>query len=512
MGTRTIIDMPLNRAEGDLEIRVEVDDGVVTDAWSAGTMYRGFENIMTGRGALDGLVITPRICGICTTSHLTAAVLALESLLGVQPPDQAIRLRNVALMTEHVQSDIRQAVLMYMVDFANAAHAGNPLHEEAVRRFAPLKGDKCINVIRETKKVLEIIAIIGGQWPHSSFMVPGGVVHFPERSDIIRCRHILQRYRGWYEHQVLGCSIERWRDIGSADQLYAWCEENASQNDSIVGFFLRFCRSAGLDAIGMGAGGYLSFGGLDMPRKTRVKGSRGKLIPAGFHHGGKGHRFDQARIAEHIASSWFEGYDGGLHPSEGLTRPYASGNEGGRYSWAKAPRYDGHPAETGPLAEMMVAGSELFADLTATIGPSAMVRELARLVRPAFLLEAIELWLEEIQQNDKTEFYVPPLDIPDGSGVGLIQAARGALGHWVSISRGRIDRYQIVTPTSWNGSPRDSAGRRGPWEEALIGTAVRDPANPVEVGHVIRSFDPCLVCSVHTLTAGRSLGRAVFGV
>jgi uptake hydrogenase large subunit len=113
------INIPINRAEGDLEVKVEVEDGVVREAYSVGTLYRGFEAMMQGRGALDGLVMTPRICGICSITHLTAAAMALDRIAGVTPPDNALRLRNLALMVETVQSDVRQSILMFMVDFTN---------------------------------------------------------------------------------------------------------------------------------------------------------------------------------------------------------------------------------------------------------------------------------------------------------------------------------------------------------------------------------------------------------
>ena len=113
----------------------------------------------------------------------------------------------------------------------------------------------------------------------------------------------------------------------------------------------------------------------------------------------------------------------------------------------------------------------------------------------------MEQWLAEITPDGT--FYVPAPAITDGAGVGTTEAARGALGHWVKIADGQIAHYQIITPTAWNGSPRDSDDVRGPWEEALLGTPVRDPANPVELGHVVRSFDPCLVCTVHTIQHGR---------
>ncbi len=512
MGERRILDIPLNRAEGDLEIRVEVADGVVVDAWSAGTMYRGIENLLIDRGALDGLVITPRVCGICSTTHLTAAVRALDDASGAKIPGDAVRLRNVALMAEHIQSDIRQAVLMYMVDFAVSAYRAHPMFDEAVARYTPLRGSSCIETLQQTKKLLDIIGLIGGQWPHSSYMVPGGVVHAPDRIGLMRCRQIVRDFRSWYEQKVLGCSVERWREVGTAAGLDAWLEENPSQRDSEVGFFLRFARQAGLTGLGRGHGNFLSFGALDLPADTRVKAPSATLIAAGFIQNGALAPFDQGEVTEHIASSWFEGYEGGLHPFEGLTRPYASGPDGGRYSWAKAPRYRGLPAETGPLAEFLMAGNPLFSDLVGRGGPDAVIRELARLVRPASLMDALDTWLEELLQAETVELYNPPGEITDGRGAGLTQAARGALGHWITLSGGRIERYQIITPTAWNASPRDSAGIRGPWEEALLGTPIADPDNPVAVGHVIRSFDPCLVCSVHAVRGGQSLGRATLQV
>jgi hydrogenase large subunit len=131
------------------------------------------------------------------------------------------------------------------------------------------------------------------------------------------------------------------------------------------------------------------------------------------------------------------------------------------------------------------------------MGSSAFVRELARLTRPAELIPAMKQWIMELDPQEK--FYTHSSNITDGEGFGLTQASRGALGHWVSISNKKINHYQIITPTAWNGSPRDADSIRGPWEEALIHTTVKDSENPVEIGHVVRSFDPCLVCAVHAI-------------
>ncbi len=506
------INIPLNRAEGDLEIKVTVEDGIVTEAWSAGTMFRGFEEMMRGRGALDGLVVTPRVCGICSLTHLTAAAEALDAISSTVPPDNARRLRNLALMVETIQSDVRQAVLMFMVDFANHdAYHDHPLGEEAQSRYSPLKGRVAVEVIRETKRLLQVVGIIGGQWPHTSFMVPGGVTSIPEIAKILQCRIILERFCHWFERSILGCTLERWHEIQSLHDLDAWIDENPSHHDSEVGFFIRFARQAGLDSLGKGPNRFLSYGNFTLPEDTAAKGVNGRLTGAGFATGRMVVPFHPEKITEDISHSWFEQGTEPAHPFAGRTQPYASGQSGQLYSWIKAPRYGGEVIETGPLAEMVIDKNPLFQDMVIKNGPNVLTRELARLVRPAYLLGTMATWVNELLNKHEDDFYHPVKSIPDGEGAGMIQAARGALGHWVKIRDEKIIHYQIITPSSWNGSPRDENGNRGAWEEALIGTPIKNIHNPVEAGHVVRSFDPCLVCAVHCLHKGKKKGSVNIG-
>lgn len=507
------INIPLNRAEGDLEIKVDMEDGVITEAWSAGTLYRGFEGMMQGRGALDGLVVTPRVCGICSITHLNAATEALEAIVGIAPPDNARRLRNLALMVETMQSDVRQAILMFMVDFANRdAYHDHPLGYEAHQRYQPLAGHAALAVIRESKLLVQVLAMIGGQWPHTSFMVPGGVTSIPESSKLLQCSLVVDRFQSWYEKSILGCSLERWLAVRSSDDLAAWLDESPAHRDSDVGFFLRFCRLAGLDTMGKGPNRFLSYGNLPLPAETGLQGSGGRLMAAGCAVGTTVFPLQAAKITEDVSHSWYEQGGDPLHPFSGKTKPYASGQGGRFYSWVKAPRYGGEVVETGPLAEMLIDGNPLFHSLITENGPNVMVRQLARLVRPARLLAPVKTWLDELQVKRHESFYQSVKSIPDGQGAGMIEAARGALGHWVKIQDEKISQYQIITPTAWNGSPRDEQGVRGAWEEALIGTPIKDVRNPVEAGHVVRSFDPCLVCAVHCLEKGEQKGTVRIGL
>lgn len=500
------VQIPVNRVEGDLEVRVQIDDGVVTEAWSIGTLYRGFENLLVGRAPMDALVITPRICGLCSVSHLSAAARALDALTSARPTPNAIRIRNLALMVEDVQNDIRQAILMFAPDFASAAYAGRPFHDEAVERYEPLRGTSVVAAINATRHLLEIVAILGGQWPHSAFIVPGGVVSRPAVADLVQCRMVLRELTQFYERQILGCSLDRWREVTSAAKLDSWLEERSEHATGDIGTLLRLCRAVGADSWGGGHETYISFGGFDLPESPSGEpdgpGDQ-QLVRAGFASPEGIEPLDPAQVTEDVIHSWYTD-TGPRHPAEGVTSPYATGDEGDRYSWGKTVRYRGRPAETGALAQAVVAGDPLITDLLARHGgATAAVRELARLARPARMLEVMDRWLGDMVANGR-EYFAEPGSVRDEAACGLLDAARGALGHWCEVADGKISRYQIIAPTTWNASPRDAEGVRGPWEEAVVGTPVRDPKSPVEVGHVIRSFDPCMVCCVHAVTDGRS--------
>jgi len=490
----------MNRVEGDLEITIELEDDVVIDARSAGTMYRGFENFMVGRAPLDGLVITPRICGICSTSHLYAAASALDMHFNVDVPCHAAWVRNITAMTEMLQNDFRQAFLLFMPDFTDTAYEEEPLYADMVKRYAPLEGSSVRQAIDETRRILEIISILGGQWPHSSFMVPGGVVSMPSNNELNRCAYLLNNFKQWYEHQVLGCNLERWQAVQTKADLISWIKESETHLKSDLGYFIRFAAKAGLHKIGKGHGNFISFGmpGLEIESERQTRVGQIPLTVGGFFSDNRLSSMNQENITEDVSHSWFASSGTSQHPYQGQSSPYATGSEDLRYSWAKAPRYKGMPAETGPLAEMVISSNPLFIDFIQLDGPSAFLRELARLVRAATVIPAVERCIKNAISTPG-QYYIDHGEIENQLGHGLVEAPRGALGHWVKIKDNKISSYQIITPTAWNASPRDADGVRGPWEEALVGTRVKNPENPLEIHHVVRSFDPCLVCTVHAI-------------
>jgi hydrogenase large subunit len=506
---RVELNIDINRTEGDLELKLALEDNVVVDAWTVGTLYRGFEQIMIGRSPRDAMVMTPRVCGICGTAHLYCSVLALEQAWNLAVPAQATRIRNLCLTAEGLQSDIRQTFLYFTPDLCHPHYRDQPWFEQAVAAFEPFKGTVHRQTLALTRKIVGIVAIFGGQWPHSSYMLPGGVVAPAEPKRLLATRAILDEAQQWVEQHLLGMSLDAWLAIETADDYFA-ALESGPHRDSALGLMTRVCRALDLHRQGQGTPHMLSFGGHCDPAQWGP-GNESRIWPDGVLDADTGtiKALDKARISEHVRHSWFRPYPGGdasRHPFEGETVPdYQPASD--RYTWAKAPRYGDKVMQTGPLAELIIAGDKLLADLNRREGSGAWLRQFARVRRVAYELVQARATVDEMARHlQEPHFVQPPAGSEvDGQGYGLVMAARGALGHWVRIVDGVIDKYQIITPTAWNASPRDSAGRRGHWEQSLIGLRVRDLDDPIEIGHIIRSHDPCLVCTVHMVDTGKRL-------
>lgn len=501
---RIELNIDLNRVEGDLEIRLIVDDGTVVEARTVGTLYRGFEQILVGRSPRDAMVITPRVCGICGTAHLYSAVLALEQVWAVPVPPNATRIRNLCLLVEGIQSDLRQTFLFFTPDFCVPGYQAHPLFDEVMAAFEPFKGIVHRETLITTRQTLRIVAELGGQWPHSSYMLPGGVTFAPDMRKLMACRAVLSATQTWYETRVIGTSLEKWLALDTVEAFFAWLDQHAT---SALGLLSRFARSLELHRLGVGSSNLLSFGsGCDPERWGPPYDAH--LSPSGFYNADSGQieALDHLRINEHVRHSWFRPYAEGLHPWEGETVPdYKPHSD--RYTWAKAPRYGDKVVQTGPLAELVIGGDTLMNALFASEGGSAWLRQIARVRRAGVALVQARQMLDELAAHlGEPHFLAPAAGAErDGQGYGMVMAARGALGHWISIRDGVIDRYQIITPTAWSASPRDSSGQPGHWEQSLVGLKVSDAEDTAQIGHIIRSHDPCLVCTVHFLGTGKKL-------
>lgn len=498
---------PITRIEGHLKIETEIEDGVVKDARSTGNLFRGLEIILRGRDPRDAQVITQRICGVCPQSHGMAAALCLDSAFGLgdKIPDNARLMRNLIQGTHVTQDHILHFYHLAALDYVDVAdvakYTGKDSELNSVKDFigrgqlGPFlpryEGDYRLPVevnqmaaahylqaLDVRRMGHEAVAIFSGKIPHSVGIVPGGVTDVPTVDKITAFLWKVKKLQDFVDNVYI------------PDVL------------AVAGAYSDYLE------IGAGCGNLLSYGGYDLqgddPDLTRRKRlfKQGTVSAADLEL----HELDMSFVTEGVKHSWYEDSSAPKHPSHGETKP-AYGKPGA-YSWIKAPRYDGRVYEVGPLARICtsyVAGDpeitrlvdwglgELKAPKSALF--SVMGRHLARAICAKVIADNLEKWLLELKPGEPT---YAEYEIPDESaGMGLVEGARGALGHWIEIKDKKIANYQAVVPTTWNASPRDDKGTPGPMEQALIGTKVRDKDNPFELVRIVRSFDPCLACAIH---------------
>lgn len=524
--TQTLDISPVGRVEGDLDVRVDIEDGVVVNAWTQAELFRGFEVILRGKDPQAGLVVTPRACGICGASHLTCASWALDTAWGTEVPRNAILARNIGQLSESLQSLPRHHYALFMIDMVNKNYKDSKYFEEAVRRYSPFTGVNYEIGVTLSARPVEIYALFGGQWPHSSYMVPGGVMCAPTLTDVTRSWGILEHFRkNWIEPVWLGCSMERYEEIKTYEDFLNWLDEKPEHANSDLGMFWKMSMDVGLDKFGVGCGRYVTWGYLpneDKYQKPTIAGRNAAMwMPSGTYDAANDvHKLmEQGFCREDMAHAWYE-ESGPTHPFDRVTKPISKNppDFNGKYSWATAVSHqDLGRLEAGPLARQLVYGGNhteswqhhdgLVLDMYKKMGgASVLLRHFARMHEFKAIYRHIEHCLREFKLNDP--WYIKPRE-KDGQGWGATEAIRGALCHWIDVKDGKIKNYQIIAPTTWNVGPRNSANARGPIEEALVGTPIKDPSDPVEVGHVARSYDSCLVCTVHAHDAktGKELAR-----
>ncbi|SFJ08888.1 nickel-dependent hydrogenase large subunit [Celeribacter neptunius] len=474
--TTTLLVGPFNRVEGDLEIRLEVAEGRVTAAYANSPMFRGFESMLRGKGPMDALTLTPRICGICSISQSMAAALALADLAGAEMIPNGSRVAQLLHMVENVSDHLMHFNLFFMPDFARPIYADRPWHGRTVERFTAVHGSALKRATEARAQLLHIVGLLGGKWPHTLAIQPGGVTRAPTARDKVRIGADLAAFRAYLEEVVIGAPLEVLLELTQIEQLNGW-------QTGDFGLFLEISDNLMLQTSGVGEHRYLSFGAYPTPEGRRFvpgilrDGTAGELEPAG--------------IIEDLSHSWMLGPD--AHPLHGQTLPDEDMREDA-YSWCKAPRLRGESFETGALARQAIDGHPLALALSKE--GSVRARVAGRLLELARTQVEMERLLAEI---DPREPFMRHVKLPqDGEGVGLVEAARGALGHWFRVERGEITSYQIIAPTTWNFSPRDRSNIPGPVEAALVGAPVQPGEDtPIAVQHIVRSFDPCMVCTVH---------------
>jgi hydrogenase large subunit len=557
MTERIVID-PVTRIEGHLRIELEVKDGAVTEAYSSGTMVRGFELILKGRDPRDAWAFTERACGVCTTVHALASVRTVEDALGITVPPNAELVRNLMFCAQYMQDHVVHFYHLHALDWVDVVSAlgANPAETSSIAKSIsrwPKSSPKYFADVQARLKAFVESGQLGifanGYWGHPAYKLPPavnllGVAHYLEalewQKEIVKVHTIFGGKNPHPNYLVGGaaCAVnldeanavnaERLAYVGTLlKDAQAFIEQVYIPDLMAVASFYK-----DWGAIGGGLSNYLVYGDLPtngygnpdsfkFPQGVIMGRNLSEVLPVD----GK----DPDQVRESIAHSWYEYSDGdgvAKHPWEGETKfnytgpnpPYDQLNVDGKYSWLKTPRWNGHPMEVGPLARMLVAyasGSkevqeEVNAALAAlevpvealfsTLGRTA-ARGLETKLVARWSLEFFDQLIANIKNGDTRMFegakWDPATWPAEARGVGLTEAPRGALAHWIVIKDRKIDNYQLVVPSTWNASPRDAEGNRSAYEEALLGTPIADPEKPMEVLRTIHSFDPCIACAVH---------------
>jgi hydrogenase large subunit len=460
--TRTITIDPVTRISGFLDITTEVEDNIVVNAKTSGLLFRGFEKMLKGRAPFDAIYFTERICGICSTSHATASALALENALKIIPKQNDLYLRDLIHGFEFLQNHLRQFYFFTLPDYVKLLDV-NPISPQEFDDYrlseAQTKGitDHYIAVVEYSRLAHEGLSVLGGKAPHNHGIFVGGVTVNIDSYKLEKIKSILAEIKSFVNNFMI-------EDMNTLASCYSdYFEKGNSYNHFMT---------------------YGLFHYLGDPSINYV--APGVMID------GKRSLFDGNNITENIRSSWYKSDEattrpGDVHMEEvDLSKPEA-------YSFIKSPRYKGMPMEGGPLARLMISGEY-------TRGNSCMDRNMARVLETKKIVQIMENIIERIELGaSNQEIYV----VPDSAfGVGLTDTIRGCLGHWVQIENKVIKNYDLITPTGWNLSPLDSNGFHGPAEKALIGTTLDNVDSPVELGRIIRSFDPCVSCATHVIRSG----------
>jgi hydrogenase large subunit len=461
---------PVTRIEGHLKIDITIDkvNGVqqVVDAKASGGLFRGFEKILIGRAPRDAQHITERICGVCPVAHGMASVKAQDDAFGTTVPANARIMRNLVNGSNFVESHILHFFVLAALDFVEGP-AMPPWQADwkIDRRFSKVVNDVIVGhyvqALEIRRKADSMTALFGGRVPHPPAYIPGGFTCTPRQERIDDFKAYLAEITAFIEEVY----------IPDVELLAATYSDYFS--------------------IGRGHGNLLAYGVFDL----NADGSS-KLLAQG--HALDGSRsvqpLDVNDITEHVRYSWFEG-DSALNPAVGQSNPQHPKNDA--YSWLKAPRYGDEPHEVGPLARMWVNGDYQH-------GISVMDRHAARAAEALKIAEAMLEWVNDLEAHINDPIYTEPIPQTSVSGIGLTEAPRGALGHWLEIGGdGRLSHYQVISPTTWNCSPRDGKGLPGPVEQALLGAPIANADEPVEVMRIIHSLDPCLDCASHIIRPGR---------
>ncbi len=562
MAKRITID-PITRIEGHLRIDVEVDNYSVSNAWASCTMWRGIENILRGRDPRDAWLFTQRFCGVCTTVHAMASVRAVEDALKLEIPLNAQLIRNLILIAHALHDHIVHFYQLSALDWVdvlqipkadpaatsklaeslspwtrnsrnelkaaqdrvNAVAASGQLGIFAngywghpAMRLSPninlLAFSHYIQALEYQRKALQIVGMLGSKTPHIQNLTVGGVSNAIDLDtqgalDIDR----LEMIRGLFADVARFVQEVYLVDVCAVASMYPeWFKIGSGVKSYLA------VPDLPLDTKGLAydlPGGYIKDGNLAGVRRFQTASDQ---------------EFRQG-VTEDVTHAYYRG-DQPLHPWKGETDPDFTGWNGDqKYSWVKAPRFNGQPAQVGPLAQVLIGYTQghpltkkyvgVAIDKVAAISGihltpdmlhSTLGRHAARAIRAGMLAELagqhLQMLVNNISKGDYSVFNQPVFPSHEIEGVGTHEAPRGTLSHWIVIKDQKIKNYQAVVPSTWNASPRDHSGAHGPYEASLLHTPLARPEEPLEVLRTVHSFDPCMACACHAFDpSGRKIAN-----
>ncbi len=562
MSKRVTID-PITRIEGHLRIDLEVEGGAVKKAWSSGTMWRGFETILKGRDPRDAWVFTQRICGVCTTVHAIASVRAVENALSLEIPLNAQLIRNLIVIAHALHDHIVHFYHLSALDWVDVtkALAADPAKASQLGESLSSWPGNSKHALAAVKKKLEVFVAAGqlgifqnGYWGHPAMKLSPevnllAVAHYLQALDVQRKANQAVAILGSKTPNIQNLAVGGVANAINLDSPSALNMEKLYQVKTLLDEVAQFIHQAYVPDVcaigamyadwlkyGAGVTNYLAVPDLPIDAKGTQFALPGGTIMNGDIASVKPIKtfqdpYFRDNVTESIARSYYQG-DWQKHPyAEDTVPAYNGWDENGKYSWVKAPRFEGKPMQVGPLAQMLVgyaqghdrikfwvnhvletAGSIAKTKLGPAVLHSTLGRHAARAVRCAVLAdEAQKHWkllVENIGKGDTKIFNPPTFPKGEVRGFGFHEAPRGTLSHWAVIEDGKIQNYQAVVPSTWNAGPRDGKGQMGPYEASLVGNPIADPEKPLEALRTIHSFDPCLACAIHTVDAdGKELAR-----
>ena len=558
MSERIVVD-PLTRIEGHLRIEADIENGKIKDAYSSGTMVRGIETIVKDRDPRDAWVFVGRVCGVCTSIHSLCSVRAVENAFNIVIPPNAQMVRNIMTAVLYMHDHVVHFYQLHALDWVDVVSALKADPAEAsllAQKLSPWPKSSTGYFTALKERLNKFVGsgqlgiFANGYWGHPAYKLTPeqnliAVAHYLEalewQKEIVKVHAVFGGKNPHPNYLVGGmpCSIDLNEANAINTERLALVKQKLQEAKTFIDqvyipdlLMIADVYKDEWSKLGGGVKNYLAYGDFPMyeyGETENYKMPRGIVLDRDLS---KVHPVDAnspEEINEYIYHSWYnytQGDKAGLHPYEGETNlnytgprpPYTHLNVEDKYSWIKTPRWKEEPMEVGPLARMIVAyaaGKEpqksLIDDtlkqldlpleaLFSTLGRTA-ARGLETKLTADWALEFYDRLIKNLENGDSrmVNHYMWESEAwpQHAQGVGLTEAPRGALAHFIVIENNKVKNYQMVVPTTWNASPRDEIGKLSAYESSLIGTPIHDPKQPLEILRTIHSFDPCLACAVH---------------